>query len=596
MTHLTVQQLSASLDGALTGPSLELVVRHLAACHECRDRQARLAKHDDALRRLLGQDPDDLFLDDLTRRSEAQVIAISRGMPAPAMVTSVPLLHEEDPHAPVEPPPPPPRPELGRAGELAQEAGWGRIGMKPTAGTHAPESNPEEAQRLLEALESGNVADFTELTAQGLQEHAPLDGPVFDLPAWIKDQSKTSTPKRDGPREVPKLNLFFADLDERAAGLTREAVDEVFRRDDEAAEEDEAPETPAAPPTRPHGLSLVPPLQPTPGVPPEHAAFAPPGWTPESPLASEPTGTDGDRAPASESSSEPRATPSSANMWDLGGFKLPPGAAPEPPRPVPPVLTEPFVVSIGPPRPARRSHARGTDRALVMALVSVGGLLFILVALQLAPAPNEHRGSSATTAGAQPSRITLAPRDATQEEPPARNEPSIVPASTAAPVDQAVPPSDPASPDPAPGGTSKSPGIAPPETPPVVVPKPSNDASGATPAPKPVKPAAGAETTKPAGDRAPANRTANVASEDAPWPLLCGVVLDGSGQPVAGARILATEIAFAVRSDARGRFCLSAPAGTQHLLIEAEGFADSRQTVVLSASTPEVQVQLQAAN
>jgi len=29
MIHLTVQQLSASLDGALTGPSLELVVRHL---------------------------------------------------------------------------------------------------------------------------------------------------------------------------------------------------------------------------------------------------------------------------------------------------------------------------------------------------------------------------------------------------------------------------------------------------------------------------------------------------------------------------------------------------------------------------------------
>ena len=53
MIHLTVQQLSASLDGALTGPSLELVVRHLAACHDCRDRQARLAKHDDALRRLL---------------------------------------------------------------------------------------------------------------------------------------------------------------------------------------------------------------------------------------------------------------------------------------------------------------------------------------------------------------------------------------------------------------------------------------------------------------------------------------------------------------------------------------------------------------
>ena len=189
MIHLTVQQLSASLDGALTGPSLELVVRHLAACHDCRDRQARLAKHDDALRRLLAQDPSDMFLDDLTRRAEALATAIARGIPAPIMVTSVPLLHEEDPFAPVEPPPLPPRPELGKSGQIAKEAGWGRIGVKPTAPSNAPQSDPEEAQRMLEALASGNTDEFTELTAQELQEHTHVDGPVFDLPAWIKDQS-----------------------------------------------------------------------------------------------------------------------------------------------------------------------------------------------------------------------------------------------------------------------------------------------------------------------------------------------------------------------------------------------------------------------
>jgi hypothetical protein len=596
MTHVTVQQLSASLDGALTGPSLELVVRHLAACHECRDRQARLAKHDDALRRLLGQDPDDLFLDELTRRSEAQVIAISRGMPAPAMVTSVPQLHEEDPHAPVEPPPPPPRPELGRAGELAQEAGWGRIGMKPTAGTHAPESNPEEAQRLLEALESGNVDDFTELTAQGLQEHAPLDGPVFDLPAWIKDQSKSPAPKRDGPREVPKLNLFFADLDERAAGLTREAVDEVFRREGESDAAADAPATPATPAGPAHGLSLVPPMQPGPAVPPEHVAFAPPGWTPASPMVNAPLAA-ADR-PAPEPSGVPRATQISPNAWDLGGFKLPAGAAPEPPRPPIPVLTEPFVVSIGPVRPARRSHARGTDRALVMALVSVGGLLFILVALQLAPAPGEHRNASATTAGSQPTRIMLAPRDAAPQEPPARNESRVVSASTAAPTDQAVSPEPAASPasDAQDAGTPGS-ESAPTAMPPVIAPESANDK--ATQAAKPQKTAArpAVHATRPTEDRTAANRTATAAAtDDAPWPLLCGVVLDGSGQPLAGARILVTEIAFAVRSDARGRFCLSAPAGTQHLLIEADGFADSRQAVTLSANTPDVRVQMQHAN
>jgi hypothetical protein len=86
MNHLTVQQLSAALDGALGGPSLELVVHHLAHCHECRDRQARLARNDDALRRLLSQDPHDFFLDDLERRVESLVVAIMRGLPVPPMI------------------------------------------------------------------------------------------------------------------------------------------------------------------------------------------------------------------------------------------------------------------------------------------------------------------------------------------------------------------------------------------------------------------------------------------------------------------------------------------------------------------------------
>jgi len=71
------------------------------------------------------------------------------------------------------------------------------------------------------------------------------------------------------------------------------------------------------------------------------------------------------------------------------------------------------------------------------------------------------------------------------------------------------------------------------------------------------------------------------------------VLRRGARSALSIVRILVTEIAFAVRSDARGRFCLSAPAGTQHLLIEADGFADSRQAVTLSAGTPDVRVQMQ---
>ncbi len=581
MMHLTVQQLSSSLDGALTGPSLELVVRHLGACHECRDRQARLAKHDDALRRMLGQDPDDLFLDDLTRRVEEQVIAVVRGMPAPAISTSVPLIHEEDPHAPAEPPPPPPRPELGRAGELAKEAGWGRIGLKPTASRQAPASNPEDAQRLLDALESGNMDDFTELTAQGLQEHTQLDGPVFDLPAWIKEQSKSTPPRRDGPREVPKLNLFFTDLDERAAGLTREAVDQVFSRDDEPAEPAEAarPTPPAVTPAPRTPLSLVPPRDS--GVLHEHAAFAPPGWVPPEPPADE--YDDEDDAHATEPS------------WSSGTFvTLDPPADPRMQQG--PALLDPFT----PHAPEREAHPQRYDRALVLAIVSVAGLLLILLALQLAPPAPRRPSAGGAAGGMRLPKVTLVRKDASQSAP-APVQPHIESAASAPPVEQMAPPVTPD--DHAADGVSAVESVSEDhhaEIPPVIAPDPAPSPT-ATPAHKATKPsraAARAPSTKSVSTRAPSPRPVNPASasttddDDAAWPLLCGVLLDPAGQPVAGARVTVTEIAFSMRTDARGHFCLSAPAGIQHLLLEAPGFIETRQAVKLSSTTPELRLQL----
>jgi len=248
MMHLTVQQLSSALDGALGGPSLELVVRHLARCHECRDRQARLARFDDALRRLLAVDPHEFFLDDLGRRAESIVVAVARGLPVPPMVTSLPLIDDEDPYEAVEPPPEV-RPELGRAAELARHAGFGRIGLKPTASAQAPASDPEQADRMLEALASGDTADFEELTARDFDapdagtdagdaeaEGIP-DGPVFDLPEWVKEGAprRRASPGARVVRAIPKLQLMFERLDERAAHLSRGAVEEVFRPEPDAA-------------------------------------------------------------------------------------------------------------------------------------------------------------------------------------------------------------------------------------------------------------------------------------------------------------------------------------------------------------------------
>ena len=88
MSHLGMDELSATLDSALTGADLERALAHLSMCSRCRERQARLALHDDALRRLLADDPDDRVVDELARRSEAIATAIVRGLPVPPVVAS----------------------------------------------------------------------------------------------------------------------------------------------------------------------------------------------------------------------------------------------------------------------------------------------------------------------------------------------------------------------------------------------------------------------------------------------------------------------------------------------------------------------------
>src|SRR5438128_692987 len=63
MVHLTTQQLSASLDGLLTGPSLEIVDRHLDACEMCRRERADLELQDELLEKLLTHEPTHSFFD-----------------------------------------------------------------------------------------------------------------------------------------------------------------------------------------------------------------------------------------------------------------------------------------------------------------------------------------------------------------------------------------------------------------------------------------------------------------------------------------------------------------------------------------------------
>ncbi len=83
MRHVSVQQISAYVDSALTGVSRELVTRHLAACASCRERHAAWRKQDEALRRVLSWEPDERTLEEWSSRVELAITAERKGLPAP---------------------------------------------------------------------------------------------------------------------------------------------------------------------------------------------------------------------------------------------------------------------------------------------------------------------------------------------------------------------------------------------------------------------------------------------------------------------------------------------------------------------------------
>jgi len=85
--HATIQQLSAFLDGALTGVSRDLVTRHLAGCTSCRERHAMWRIHDEVLQRVLAWEPDERILEECSNRVELALTAERKGVPGPAFVS-----------------------------------------------------------------------------------------------------------------------------------------------------------------------------------------------------------------------------------------------------------------------------------------------------------------------------------------------------------------------------------------------------------------------------------------------------------------------------------------------------------------------------
>jgi colicin import membrane protein len=97
-----------------------------------------------------------------------------------------------------------------------------------------------------------------------------------------------------------------------------------------------------------------------------------------------------------------------------------------------------------------------------------------------------------------------------------------------------------------------------------------------------------------AGESA-ASRAEASAEEPVDLGLLCGTVRDDEKRPIAGARVMMADVGVVVVTDRVGRFCLTAPRGTRTLSVIALGFSTYRQTVSVGRRTGELSVTLQSA-
>jgi len=75
VSHLTVDDLSAQLDGVLTGAARERAERHLAECEACREALATLAAQEESLRPALEHDPGDAYFETFAARVEDRIRA-----------------------------------------------------------------------------------------------------------------------------------------------------------------------------------------------------------------------------------------------------------------------------------------------------------------------------------------------------------------------------------------------------------------------------------------------------------------------------------------------------------------------------------------
>ena len=189
MRHLTLPQISASLDGELAGPSLELVQRHLAECELCRSDLARMAELDTLLVSAATYEPGEAFFDDLAARIEEGIGGRKR-TPSRARPESVPA--RELPPVRLYPP----AEAFGPGARIGgPEPGTVRA-VEPARDIHAtPSSPPLEIEReVVSAIESAMESATTPgPTSKHLRRSTSARSPIpSPRPPWPPPRSATS--------------------------------------------------------------------------------------------------------------------------------------------------------------------------------------------------------------------------------------------------------------------------------------------------------------------------------------------------------------------------------------------------------------------
>lgn len=668
MRHLTVQQISGSLDGALSGVSLELVVRHLSSCRECRERHARLTKQDDALRRLLDCEFPEVFFDDMFARLGVVLEAESRGQMPPehALPPELPPLSPEAP--PSRETARPPSAAFRVPALLSDEEQHRRTAEELKAAEAAALNSLEELMRELRAQQetANEPAAAPEPPAAGPEPPATAPPPAAAMPASLlalppeilsalreageMEPFASSAPAPPPAARTPEPAPPPAPQEQEAAPVAAQPAESLgieplgasLPAESESEQPFDAPphEEPALQWTVVEGSLPVGPDF-TPAPEPEFVAAPPPEPAPPAPepepvvplvVELEPI-----HVPAPEPAPVSRAEPGRVVVA-------------EPPRPriapTPNPVDDPFADYedrlqgppaghgryVPPARRVRKRHVAGAAVAVAALLVVLGASGYlppvIRVPLPVLPPPRLPRVEVVKVPIAQPRRESAAPPVATlpaRPGPEASPRAALSPAATSAPPSLVRPPAGetrdrsagatartrppvtttapprttaPSRTSPpvasAPARTSAPAAAAPPpaaEAPALANPSPSpGSAEAATSAPAP------AARTEPAPAASPApaagHSTEPEVDANASWPLLCGAVVDESGNPVAGARIALADLDLGTRTDRRGRFCMAAPPGDRTLSVVAAGFATHRRIVSLGADGLDLSIAL----